>query len=80
MLFLMTLCIGPKGPVLQGAVGPKRAMTGVSTAAARCIGPVSVVMTVFAMRCRAAEALKSCFAGKVDGVFLHVCAYVFKEK
>ena len=38
-------CPFPYGPVLQGAVGPKRAISGACTAAARCIGPVSGVNT-----------------------------------
>ena len=38
-------CPFPYGPVLPGAVGPKRAISGACTAAARCMGPVSGVNT-----------------------------------
>jgi hypothetical protein len=41
---LTTICDGPYGPVLQGAVGPNSARTCAPAAAAICIGPVSVVI------------------------------------
>jgi hypothetical protein len=41
----MTTCPFPYGPVLDGSVGPKRAITGVPIAAARCMGPESVVIS-----------------------------------
>ena len=40
-----TTCWSPYGPVSAGSVGPKIATTGVPTAAARCIGPLSLAMT-----------------------------------
>src|SRR3990172_4563362 len=41
--FLMTIWPSPYGPVNPGLVGPNRAMTGVLSAAAICIGPESLV-------------------------------------
>src|SRR3989304_5021209 len=45
-----TVWPAPYGPILRGSVGPKIATTGVPTAAARCIGPESLVTNTVARR------------------------------
>ena len=54
--FCRAMCPGPYGPWTSAGQGPKSPTHGVSTAAARCSGPVSELMNNFARRASAANS------------------------